>query len=245
MILGSFRVRSVWAMTPPSTWTRGISTYFNHLTQKKANQDLLEENGSEPSGARQPWSWWSWDASGWGVWGQLLCVWGAPPVSTPLFLKSRAALKDKIRKFHLWVCWAPPGFQAETTLCGWSQPRSRARILWDFSVCSWKGTHNTSYSREMENQKGVQFQSPPGSRKVTDIIFVMGGGGELNEVSSVVLYNWESLIFSWVLWHRDPCFRWSTFFLHWESYGVCWAWGNNGSFGGSFHILLEWYCFCV
>lgn len=28
-------------------------------------------------------------------------------------------------------------------------------------------------------------------RKVTDIIFVMGSGGELNEMSSVVLYSWR------------------------------------------------------
>lgn len=82
-------------------------------------------------------------------------------------------------------------------------------------------------------------------RKVTDIIFVMGSGGELNEMSSVVLYSWETLIFSWFLWHRDLCFRCSTSLLHGESYGVGWAWGNNGSFGGSFHILLEWCCFCV
>lgn len=80
-------------------------------------------------------------------------------------------------------------------------------------------------------------------RVIADTIFVMGG--KLDAMRSVVLYNWRSLVFSWFLWPRDLCFRWSTCLLHWESYGVCCDWGNNGSFRRSFHILLEWYCFCV
>lgn len=68
--------------------------------------------------------------------------------------------------------------------------------------------------------------------------------GRLNGKSPVVLFNWESLEFSWFLLHRVLHFIGSVACSWRESCGVWQNWGH-GSLSGSVHILPEWCWFCV